>query len=105
MSLEHLIGNTPLLELTNLDLKSGVKLFVKLEGQNPGGSVKDRAALGMIAGALERGDVKEALVPAPVESEPSILKENVPLPKSPRDLVSLWMGVNGTLIGRVVQAR
>lgn len=34
-----------------------VKLFLKLEGQNPGGSVKDRAALNMIKSAIERGDI------------------------------------------------
>ncbi|NQY10668.1 MAG: cysteine synthase CysM [Flavobacteriales bacterium] len=59
MSLESLIGNTPLLELTNWNVNKRVKLFAKLEGQNPGGSVKDRAALGMITGALERGEVKK----------------------------------------------
>ncbi|MEL7377709.1 MAG: pyridoxal-phosphate dependent enzyme, partial [Bacteroidota bacterium] len=56
-----LIGNTPLVDLSSL-LPDGsrVKLFGKMEGQNPGGSVKDRAALGMISGALERGEISEA---------------------------------------------
>jgi cysteine synthase B len=49
------IGNTPLIELTNIVSKKGVKIYAKLEGQNPGGSVKDRAAFGMIKGALDRG--------------------------------------------------
>lgn len=59
-SLISLIGNTPSVNLSDL-LPDGskVKLFGKLEGQNPGGSVKDRAALGMISGALERGEISK----------------------------------------------
>ncbi len=53
------IGNTPLIEATNLVTKPNVKLFLKLEGHNPGGSVKDRAAYNMITQALERGDIKK----------------------------------------------
>lgn len=52
------IGNTPLVEATHLISKKGVRLFLKLEGDNPGGSVKDRAAFNMINEALKRGDVK-----------------------------------------------
>jgi cysteine synthase B len=52
------VGNTPLVELKKLHQKPGVRLFAKLEGHNPGGSVKDRAALSMIRGALERGDIR-----------------------------------------------
>ena len=51
------IGNTPLVELKNINTNSNVKVFAKLEGNNPGGSVKDRAAFGMIKGALDRGDL------------------------------------------------
>ena len=58
MKLEQLIGNTPLIELEQIPVNKNVKIYCKLEGQNPGGSVKDRAALGMINGALERGDIK-----------------------------------------------
>lgn len=57
-TLEHLIGNTPLVEITHLNTNPNVKIFCKLEGQNPGGSVKDRAAYGMISGAMERGEIK-----------------------------------------------
>ena len=53
----ELIGNTPLLDLSALCDNPGVRLFGKLEGQNPGGSVKDRAALSMILGAWERGEL------------------------------------------------
>ena len=53
-----LIGNTPLVEITNiLDKPPGVRVYGKLEGQNPGGSVKDRAAYGMIKGAIDRGEL------------------------------------------------
>jgi cysteine synthase B len=53
------IGNTPLIEATHLISKKGIKLFLKLEGNNPGGSVKDRAAFNMISEALKRGDIKK----------------------------------------------
>lgn len=52
------IGNTPLVELQRLNPNSKVKIFAKLEGNNPAGSVKDRPALNMIQSALERGDIK-----------------------------------------------
>ncbi|MEX2514090.1 MAG: cysteine synthase CysM [Cyclobacteriaceae bacterium] len=58
MKLFELIGNTPLIELEQIPTNPNVKIFCKLEGQNPGGSVKDRAAYHMIRSALERGDIK-----------------------------------------------
>lgn len=54
-----LVGNTPLMETTTLLRNKNVKLLLKLEGNNPGGSVKDRAAYNMIASAIERGDIKK----------------------------------------------
>jgi cysteine synthase B len=54
-----LIGNTPLVESVNLNKNKNVKLLLKLEGNNPGGSLKDRAAHNMIVSALERGDIKK----------------------------------------------
>jgi len=59
MFIEDLVGNTPLVELKKIPTNKNVKIFCKLEGQNPGGSVKDRAALGMISAALERGEIKK----------------------------------------------
>lgn len=53
------VGNTPMVELQRLNPNSAVKIFAKLEGNNPGGSVKDRAALNMIRSAIERGDLKK----------------------------------------------
>ena len=53
------IGKTPLVEATHLINKKGVRLFLKLEGNNPGGSVKDRPAFNMINEALKRGDIKK----------------------------------------------
>lgn len=53
-----LIGNTPMAELAKLNPNPNVKIFAKLEGNNPGGSVKDRASLNMIRSALERGEIK-----------------------------------------------
>lgn len=55
-NLLDLIGNTPLVESRLLNTNPNVKLLFKLEGQNPGGSVKDRAALNMIKSGLKRGD-------------------------------------------------
>lgn len=55
------IGNTPLVELSVINNKPNVKLLAKLEGHNPGGSVKDRAAYGLIKGALDRGDLKPGM--------------------------------------------
>lgn len=60
-SIQDLIGNTPLVEIKNIIQKPGVQVFAKLEGQNPGGSVKDRAAYGMIKGALDRGELKPGI--------------------------------------------
>ena len=57
-NLLDLVGNTPLVELTRLHDNPKVKIFGKLEGDNPGGSVKDRAAKSMIQGALEREEIK-----------------------------------------------
>jgi cysteine synthase B len=58
MKIEDLIGNTPLIELQTIPTNKNVTIYCKLEGQNPGGSVKDRATLGMINGALDRGDIQ-----------------------------------------------
>lgn len=57
----NLIGNTPLVNLTEIIKKQGLEVWVKLEGQNPGGSVKDRAAYGMIKGVLDRGELKPGM--------------------------------------------
>ncbi|NGX83163.1 cysteine synthase CysM [Aequorivita sp. KMM 9714] len=51
------IGNTPLIKATHLVNNPNVTLLLKLEGQNPGGSVKDRAAYNMIKSALDRGEI------------------------------------------------
>lgn len=59
MVISDLIGNTPLVEIKRINTNPNVKIFGKLEGQNPGGSVKDRAAYGMISEALKRGDIKK----------------------------------------------
>jgi len=53
-----LVGNTPLVELVALHKNPAVKVFAKMEGHNPGGSVKDRAALNMIKSAIDRNDIK-----------------------------------------------
>lgn len=56
-SVADLIGNTPLVELQKLNTNGNVKILAKLEGNNPGGSVKDRPAFNMIKSALDRGDI------------------------------------------------
>ena len=57
-SILDLVGNTPLVDITKVISKPSVTVYGKLEGQNPGGSVKDRAAYGMIKGALDRGEIQ-----------------------------------------------
>lgn len=52
-----LVGKTPLVELQKLNKNPKVRIFAKLEGDNPGGSVKDRPVFNMIHRALERGDI------------------------------------------------
>ncbi len=66
-SVLDLIGDTPLVEVSELSPNPGARLFVKLEGQNPGGSVKDRIALAMVedaekAGLLRPGEPGQVLV-------------------------------------------
>lgn len=57
--LVDLIGNTPMVVSQNLVKNKNVQLLLKLEGNNPGGSLKDRAAYNMISSALKRGDIKK----------------------------------------------
>ena len=57
-TLEHYVGNTPLVQLKRLPGKTSNTILVKLEGNNPAGSVKDRPALSMIKHAEARGDIK-----------------------------------------------
>ena len=58
MTILDLVGNTPIVELNRINPNPNVKIYGKLEGHNPGGSVKDRAALSMIKGAVERGEIE-----------------------------------------------
>lgn len=57
-TLDSLVGGTPFVELTRLSPKPGVRLFAKLEGQNPSGSVKDRIVLAMLDAAERRGALR-----------------------------------------------
>jgi len=56
-SLIDLIGNTPFVASRSLNVNPGVTLLFKMEGHNPGGSVKDRAAYNMIKSGMERGEI------------------------------------------------
>ncbi len=56
--IDALIGHTPLVQLKNVTESGMAEVFVKLEGQNPGGSIKDRTALGLINDAEQRGWLK-----------------------------------------------
>jgi cysteine synthase B len=57
VSIERAIGNTPLVELPTFSPREGVRIWAKLEGANPSGSVKDRIALAMLNAAEARGDL------------------------------------------------
>ena len=61
-SLLDFIGNTPLIKANKILVKEGVSLYFKLEGNNPGGSVKDRPAFNMIRSAFERNDIKKGII-------------------------------------------
>ena len=61
MSLLDLIGNTPMVRLERVNPNEKVQIWAKLEGNNPGGSVKDRAAFYMITQAIKRGDLKPGM--------------------------------------------
>ncbi len=56
-----LIGNTPIVKIESLSKLSGCEIYLKCENFNPGGSIKDRAALSMIEKAIERGDLKSGM--------------------------------------------
>lgn len=55
----ELIGDTPVVKLSNLKEEGMAEIYIKLEGKNPGGSIKDRAALGMIEEAEKKGILKK----------------------------------------------
>jgi cysteine synthase B len=57
-TLDHFIGNTPLVRLQRIPGATSNAIFAKLEGNNPAGSVKDRPALSMVMGAERRGRIK-----------------------------------------------
>lgn len=56
-----LVGNTPIVELKRIPVNKNVTIYAKLEGNNPGGSVKDRAAYGMIKHALDSGAIQPGI--------------------------------------------
>ena len=73
MNISQAIGNTPLVELANINANPAVKVLCKLEGCNPGGSVKDRPALYMITKAEERGELtKEKIILEPTSGNTGI---------------------------------
>lgn len=61
MKLVDVVGNTPMIELESGTSRAGIRLFGKLEGNNPAGSVKDRAARSMIMRAEERGELRPGM--------------------------------------------
>ena len=52
------VGNTPLIELTHIEVPPGIRIYAKLEGHNPTGSIKDRIALAMVEDLEERGQIQ-----------------------------------------------
>ena len=73
MSILSGIGNTPLVELTNINTNPDIKIFGKLEGNNPGGSVKDRPAYYMIKKAEETGELtKDKVILEPTSGNTGI---------------------------------
>jgi len=73
MNILEAIGNTPLVELININKNPRVKILCKLEGCNPGGSIKDRPALYMIQKAEERGELtKDKIILEPTSGNTGI---------------------------------
>ena len=73
MSILSVIGNTPLAELVGLNGNPKVKILGKLEGNNPGGSVKDRPAYYMIKKAEESGELtKDKIILEPTSGNTGI---------------------------------
>ena len=72
LSVARLVGNTPLVEIRHVrdGVAPGVRILAKLEGFNPGGSVKDRPALKMIEDGLARGRAKRARSGGPRRASP-----------------------------------
>jgi cysteine synthase A len=60
-NLSEMVGNTDLLKIESLSALTGCNIYVKCEYQNPGGSIKDRAALQMVLDAQEKGDLKPGM--------------------------------------------
>jgi len=72
-SVLELIGNTPLVRINKLNKNKNVEIFAKLEGQNPGGSVKDRIGLFMIEAAEKSGELtKEKIILEPTSGNTGI---------------------------------
>ena len=61
MKLLEMVGHTPLVELHGLTSKPDVRIFAKLEGQNPSGSIKDRIVLRMLNEARARGALEPGM--------------------------------------------
>lgn len=73
MSVLSSIGNTPLVQLTNLDRKLNAKIYGKFEGSNPGGSIKDRPAYYMLKHAEESGELtKDKIILEPTSGNTGI---------------------------------
>ena len=56
----NLVGNTPLVELTHISPSADIRIFAKLEGQNPSGSIKDRVVQAIVNKAERQGDLSPA---------------------------------------------
>jgi cysteine synthase len=60
-NLFEMVGNTPLVRLKELEIDGCAQIYIKLEYKNPSGSIKDRAALSMLLGAINKGNLKPGM--------------------------------------------
>jgi len=90
------IGNTPLVKISKLNTNPNVNLYIKLEGQNPGGSVKDRIALTMIEKGEESGELtKDKIILEPTSGNTGIGLAMVSVFKGYKVIFTMSEGMSG----------
>ena len=88
------IGNTPVVEILHMNTNPKVRVLAKLEGNNPGGSVKDRIALSMIEGAEARGELRSGMTILEATSGNTGIGISLVAAKGYRNILTMSEGVS-----------